>query len=65
MHNEVSDPDPAELRAATGIATAGCRGDWAVCGVQRVPLPEGPGIEMLFDAPDPGRASHFAVRAGV
>ena len=31
---------------------------------QVFPSPQGPGIEILFDTPDLGTISHFAVRAG-
>ncbi|MCG6112421.1 MAG: anti-sigma factor [Paracoccus sp.] len=61
---EVSQLDPVELRAATGIVLPGFPDDWSVRDVQVFPSPQGPGIEILFDTPDLGRVSHFAVRAG-
>lgn len=61
---EVSDLDPEELRATTGIVLPRFPGDWTVRDVQVFPSPQGPGIEILFDTPDLGQVSHFAVRAG-
>lgn len=56
--------DPQELRAATGIILPSFPDDWTVRDVQVFPSAQGPGIEILFDAADLGRVSHFAVRAG-
>lgn len=61
---EVSRMDPSELRAATGIVLPRFPGEWIVRDAQVFPSPQGPGIEILFDTPDLGRVSHFAVRAG-
>ena len=56
--------DPAELRAATGIVLPGFDPAWTVRDAQVFPSPQGPGIEILFDAPGLGQVSHFAVRTG-
>lgn len=61
---EITELDPEELRAATGIRLPGFDPDWTVRDAQVFPSPQGPGIEILFDAPDLGQVSHFAVRAG-
>lgn len=61
---EVSDLDPAEMRAATGILLPQFDEGWTVRDTQVFPSPQGPGIEILFDTPDLGRISHFAVRTG-
>lgn len=61
---EISALDPEEMRAATGIVLPRFPRDWTVRDAQVFPSPEGPGIEILFDTPDLGRVSHFAVRAG-
>ncbi|WP_168217636.1 anti-sigma factor, partial [Paracoccus liaowanqingii] len=61
---EVSDLDPVEMRAATGILLPHYDAAWTVRDTQVFPSPQGPGIEILFDTPDLGRVSHFAVRAG-
>lgn len=56
--------DAAEMRAATGIVLPGFDPDWTVRDAQVFPSPQGPGIEILFDAPGLGQVSHFAVRTG-
>lgn len=61
---EITDLDAEELRAATGIRLPGFDPDWTVRDAQVFPSPQGPGIEILFEAPDLGQVSHFAVRAG-
>ncbi len=61
---EVRELDPVELRAATGIVLPRFPTDWTVRDAQVFPSPQGPGIEILFDTPDLGQVSHFAVRAG-
>ncbi len=61
---EIARLDPAEMRAATGIVLPGFDPSWTVRDAQVFPSPQGPGIEILFDAPGLGRVSHFAVRTG-
>lgn len=61
---EVSNLDTAELRAATGIVLPRFPDEWTVRDAQVFPSPQGPGIEILFDTPELGQVSHFAVRAG-
>lgn len=56
--------DPAEMRAKTGIGLPAFDPSWAVRDAQVFPSPQGPGIEILFDAPGLGQVSHFAVRTG-
>ena len=56
--------DPAEMRAATGIVLPAFDPSWTVRDAQVFPSPQGPGIEILFEAPGLGQVSHFAVRAG-
>lgn len=56
--------DPDELRAATGIRLPGFDPSWTVQDAQVFPSPQGPGIEILFDTPELGQVSHFAVRTG-
>lgn len=60
----ISRLDPVEMRAATGIVLPRFPDDWTVRDAQVFPSPQGPGIEILFDTPDLGTISHFAVRAG-
>ncbi|MFD2815650.1 anti-sigma factor family protein [Paracoccus aerius] len=61
---EITELDAEELRAATGIRLPGFDPDWTVRDAQVFPSPQGPGIEILFEVPDLGPVSHFAVRAG-
>lgn len=61
---EITELNAEELRAATGIRLPGFDPDWTVRDAQVFPSPQGPGIEILFDASDLGQVSHFAVRAG-
>lgn len=61
---EISRLDPVEMRAATGIVLPRFPDAWTVRDAQVFPSPQGPGIEILFDTPDLGTISHFAVRAG-
>lgn len=61
---EITELDPEELRAATGIRLPAFDPDWMVRDAQVFPSPQGPGVEILFEAPDLGQVSHFAVRAG-
>ncbi|WP_347140282.1 anti-sigma factor [Paracoccus sp. SSK6] len=60
----ITELDPDELRAATGIRLPGFDPAWRVRDAQVFPSPQGPGVEILFDAPDLGQVSHFAVRTG-
>ena len=60
---EVRNLDPEELRAATGIVLPNFPKDWTVRDAQVFPSMQGPGVEILFDTPDLGKVSHFAVRA--
>jgi FtsH-binding integral membrane protein len=61
---EVTELDAEELRAATGIRLPGFDPDWTVRDAQVFPSPQGPGVEILFEAPGLGQVSHFAVRTG-
>jgi anti-sigma factor RsiW len=61
---EITDLDRDELRATTGIRLPGFDPSWTVRDAQVFPSPQGPGIEILFDAPGLGQVSHFAVRTG-
>jgi anti-sigma factor RsiW len=61
---EVTKFDAEELRAATGIRLPGFDPDWRVRDAQVFPSPQGPGVEILFEAPDLDQVSHFAVRTG-
>jgi len=61
---QASRLDPAELRAATGILLPRFDRDWTIRDAQVFPSPQGPGIEIVFDAGDLGRLTHFAVRTG-
>lgn len=66
MQSVAEDPDldPEELRAMTGILLPRFAPDWQLLDAQIFPSPQGPGVEMVFDVPDLGRVSHFAVRPG-
>lgn len=61
---EITRLDADDLRAATGIVLPGFDASWTVRDAQVFPSPQGPGIEILFDAPGLGQVSHFAVRTG-
>lgn len=61
---ELTSLDADELRAATGILLPGFDAAWTVRDAQVFPSPQGPGVEILFDTPDLGQVSHFAVRTG-
>lgn len=61
---EVPDLDAEELRAATGILLPAFDPDWKILDAQIFPSPQGPGIEIVFESPEIGRISHFAVRPG-
>ncbi|WP_134681829.1 anti-sigma factor family protein [Paracoccus ravus] len=61
---QTPDLDPAELRAATGILLPAFDRDWQMRDAQIFPSPQGPGVEIVFDAGDLGRVTHFAVRTG-
>lgn len=56
--------DADELRAATGILLPRPDPDWAIRDAQVFPSPQGPGIEIVFDAGEMGQVTHFAVRPG-
>lgn len=58
------DLDPAEMRAATGILLPRFDPDWRLRDAQVFPSPQGPGVELVFDAGDLGWLTHFAVRTG-
>jgi len=66
MHSQPQVPelDTAELRAATGILLPVFDGDWTIRDAQVFPSPQGPGIEVVFDAGELGQLTHFAVRTG-
>ncbi len=66
MHSMPEDPllDTEELRAITGILLPAFDPDWTILDAQVFPSPQGPGIEIVFDTPDLGRVTHFAVRPG-
>lgn len=57
--------DAEEIRAATGVLLPRFAEDWDILDAQVFPSPQGPGVEILFEAPDLGRVAHFAVRPGV
>lgn len=61
---ETGHIDPEEMRAATGIQLPDYPDDWQLRDAQVFPSPQGPGVEILFDTPDMGRLSHFAVPGG-
>jgi anti-sigma factor RsiW len=61
---EVSDYDPADIRAATAIVMPALPGDWKVTDVQIFPSTFGPCVEVSVAAPALGRISLFAVRPG-
>lgn len=56
--------DGDELRASTGILLPRFDAGWAIRDAQVFPSPQGPGIEIIFDAAELGQLSHFAVRPG-
>ncbi|MDS9466184.1 anti-sigma factor [Paracoccus sp. MBLB3053] len=61
---QIHELDPAELRAATGILLPRFDRAWEIRDAQVFPSPQGPGIEIVFDAGELGRLTHFAVRTG-
>ena len=61
---ETGHIDPEEMRAATGILLPDYPDDWRLRDAQVFPSPQGPGVEVMFDTPDMGRLSHFAVPGG-
>ncbi len=61
---ETGHIDPEEMRSATGILLPDYPGDWQLRDAQVFPSPQGPGVEVMFDTPDMGRVSHFAVPGG-
>ncbi|PZQ47563.1 MAG: anti-sigma factor [Rhodovulum sulfidophilum] len=66
MRSITEDPhlDAEELRAMTGILLPAFDPSWTILDAQVFPSPRGPGVEVVFDTPDMGRVTHFAVRAG-
>jgi anti-sigma factor RsiW len=61
---EVSDFDPAEIRAATAIVIPSLPDSWKVKDVQVYPSQFGPSVEMAVVSEDYGMLSLFAVRPG-
>jgi anti-sigma factor RsiW len=61
---EVSDFDPAEIRAATAITLPTLPDGWKVKDVQIYPSQFGPSVEMAIESEDHGMLSLFAVRPG-
>ena len=59
----VSDYDPAEVRAATGIDLPELPGDWRVRDVQIFPVRDGEGVEVSIEAAGLGPVSLFARRS--
>lgn len=61
---EVSDFDPAEIRAATAIVMPLLPDGWQIKDVQIYPSRFGPSVEMAVASEDDGMLSLFAVRPG-
>ncbi|MBD9529849.1 anti-sigma factor [Paracoccus sp. PAR01] len=61
---QIHELDRDELRASTGILLPRFDSNWSIRDAQVFPSPQGPGIEIVFDAGSLGRLNHFAVRSG-